>query len=109
MTPNEFETKKRPVPPPIKIPSPTEQAAMNLRALMLSKDGDEKCILCKAAEELEKTAINPTKGSIDWAFPFLIRMLFFALGNTQNISSEVMKDIMDVMEKEQKMEENNNG
>lgn len=109
MTPNEFETKKRPVPPPIKIPSTTEQAAMNLRALMLSKDGDEKCILCKAADELEKTAINPTKGCIDWAFPFLIMMLFSGWGNSPKISPEVMKNIIDDMEKEQKSEENNNG
>lgn len=51
--------------PAHKIPSTAERAAMNLRALMITKEGDEKCILCKAANELEKTAINPNTGSLN--------------------------------------------
>lgn len=88
--------------------SPAEQAAMNLRALMLSKNGDEKCILCKAAEELEKSAIKPTTGGLDWAWHFLIMMLFSVCGDTPNISPEVMKEILGAMGKEQKSEDRNN-
>lgn len=109
MKSNEFENNKRPVPPRIKIPSPAEQSAMNLRALMLSKDGDEKCILCKSADELEKTAIKPTTGSLNFAWILLIIMLFSGWCDTPNISPEVMKDIMDAMEKGKKVEDENNG
>lgn len=109
MKSNEFENNKRPVPPRIKIPSPAEQSAMNLRALMLSKDGDEKCILCKAADELEKTAINPNTGSLNWSLPFLTMMFASGFGDTPNISPEVMKDIMDAMGKGKKCEDENNG
>lgn len=73
---NSFDHETFKIPAP-KIPSPAERAAMNLRALMLSKDGDEKCILCKAADELEKTAIKPTTGGLDLMWPFLTMMLFF--------------------------------
>lgn len=93
--------------PAHKIPSTAERAAMNLRALMLSKDGDEKCILCKAADELEKTAIKPTTGGLDWMWPFLIMMLFSGWGDTPNISPEVMKDIMDAIGKDGKREDKN--
>lgn len=90
-----------------KIPSPAERSAMNLRALMLSKDGDEKCILCKAADELEKTAIKPNTGSLNWALLFLTMMLASGFGDTPNISPEVMKDIMDAIGKDEKREDKN--
>lgn len=94
-------------PTTFKIPSPAERSAMNLRALMLSKDGDEKCILCKAADELDKTEIKPTTDGLDLMWPFLIMMLFFGCGDTPNISPEVMKDIMDAIVKDEKREDKN--
>lgn len=104
--PSDPTTFKIPAP---KIPSPAEISSMNLRALMLSKDGDEKCILCKAADELEKTAIKPNTGSLNWALPFLTMMLASGFGDTPNVSPEVMKDILDSMKKEEKGEAENNG
>lgn len=105
MKSNEFENNKRPVPPRIKIPSTAEQSAMNLRALMLSKNGDEKCILCKAADELDKTAIKPNTLGLDWMWIFLIIMLFSGWCDTPNISPEIMKDIMDAIGKGKKGED----
>lgn len=84
--------------PNFKVPSPREQAALNLRALMLSKEGDEKCILCKAAEELEKSLVEKCPG-LDWTFPFLLMLAFSGWIDTSFISPETMKECLDDLEK----------
>lgn len=93
--------------PDFKIPSPREQAAFNLRALMLSKDGDEKCALCKAAEELEKNAPKKDAG-FEWFFPFILLLAFGGWENISSITPEALKAISDVLEKGKNGEKEDN-
>lgn len=87
--------------------SEAEKAAKELRGLMKDKVGDEKCALCKAAQELEKVASNPSSG-FDFSLFFLVMMLLFPFtgsSDTPSFMQDSMKVYLDMLEKERKEKE----
>lgn len=78
--------------------SPASQAAMQLRLMMDKVEGEDKCTLCKAAEELEKL---PTNQSTGWSFLWLsLIMLLMCDGfGGKGVDIEALNAYMDVIKK----------
>lgn len=80
--------------------SPKETLVMQLQLMMKDAKDEERCILCKAAEELNK----PENSGIGWAFPFLFLMLTGWSGDGLDIDPDGMKAYMDAIDKKRKKE-----
>lgn len=79
--------------------SSASQAAMQLRLMMDKVDGEDKCTLCKAAEELEKMSTNQSTG---WSFPWLSLIMLLmcdGFGAGKGIDMEALNAYMDVIKK----------
>lgn len=77
--------------------SPKETLAMQLRLMMKEAEGDDKCTLCKAAEELSK----PENQGFNSYFSLLMLMLLSPWGGDV-MDTDGMKAYMDAVEKKNK-------
>lgn len=79
--------------------NPASQAAVQLRLMMDKVEGEDKCTLCKAIEELEKASHNQ---SSNWNFPWFIMIMFLmydGFGCDKGIDMEGLNAYMDVIKK----------
>ena len=76
--------------------SAASQMAMELRLMMERTEGKDKCTLCKAAEELEKSSLSKASdlGSSCWP---LLAMLMLGFGGYQAFDVDALKAYMDVI------------
>lgn len=75
------------------------QAAAQLRLMMDKVEGEDKCTLCKAAEELEKASNNQLSS---WNFPWLAMIMLLmcdGFSGGKNIDIEALNAYMDVIKK----------
>lgn len=76
---------------------PASKAAMNLRLMMDKVEGEDKCTLCKAAEELEKLTLDQSnKWSSMW-LPMIMMLIFGGFGGDQTLDPEVLTAYIDVI------------
>lgn len=79
--------------------SSASQAAMQLRLMMDKVEGEDKCTLCKAAEELEKMALNQSNSwSSSWMLVLML-LMFDGFGNNKAYDLEALDAYMDVIKK----------
>lgn len=72
--------------------------AMQLRLMMDKVEGEDKCTLCKAAEELEKLSTNQSTG---WSFSWLSLIMFLMCDGFggKGVDMEALNAYMDVIKK----------
>lgn len=79
--------------------SSASQAAMKLRLMMDKVEGEDKCTLCKAAEELEKMTLNQSNGWDSMWFYLIMMLIFSGFGEKQTIDPDALSAYMDVIKK----------
>lgn len=82
-------------------PSAASQAAMKLRLMMDKVEGEDKCTLCKAAEELEKLSLNQSSGWFGSSWMLVIMLLMLSSGPVGDNAFDVdaLKAYTDVIQK----------
>lgn len=80
-------------------PLPASKMAMELRLMMDRVDGEDKCTLCKAAEELEKTTLNQSNSWDSMWFYCIMLLIFSGFGDKQTIDPDALSAYMDVIKK----------
>lgn len=79
--------------------SSTSQAAMKLRLMMDKVEGEDRCTLCKAAEELEKMTLNQSNGWNSTWFYLVMMLIFSGFGEGKTLDSDALAAYMDVIKK----------
>lgn len=80
-------------------PSPASKMAAELRLMMDKAEGEDKCTLCKAAEELEKMSLNQTSNwGSSWSF-LLMMLIFSGFGGAQAFDMDALMAYSEVIKK----------